>query len=143
MKRVTVLTIIAFTFLLYPAWFSNWGNGPGVQSCIAGTLIKEKLKITDITHNSPMYYDVKTNHKYIENNDNTYSEFTQKGVLLKIVRTGSRSLTDHPYIRPISNNTILLYKKKNTDGNPNFRVLYADKPHPKGWYLDKALYPME
>lgn len=147
MKKKTIIIIIAYSAFLHLALYSNMTAGLSLldfQKCFAGTEMVERLKSAGITPvNSKIYYDFKTKHKYVENKDDTFSEYSQKGKLLKKIPRNSKVLKDHPYVLPISNDTQLLYTKNNGQGDLNLIVQCADKPHPEGWFLKKALLPIE
>lgn len=90
-----------------------------------------------VTHDA--YFDVATGHKYIKNQDNTYTEFSKKGKLLrKDVPNNHSLLVSGKYIRPMDPCCYLVYEK--AGGNRMERkILQASMGHPKEWRCQELL----
>lgn len=88
------------------------------------------------------YLDVATGHKYIRNDDATYSEYTKRGELFRTsVSPHLPLLTTNKHIRQLDQHCYLLYEKK-SDDTTQALVLPSDHKHPAGWFVEKILISM-
>ncbi len=94
-----------------------------------------------VTHDA--YFDVATGHKYVTNQDNTYTEFSKKGKMLrKDVPNNRPLLVSGKYIRPMDPGCYLVYEKGG--GNRMERkILLSSRDHPKDWRCRKLLFSLK
>jgi hypothetical protein len=80
-----------------------------------------------------IYYDTATGHKYIQNKDHTYSEYSKRGKLLRSdVPNTQPLLTTGKYILEVTPLHFLVYEKK-TDQILTQKIMRATNSHPEGW----------
>ncbi len=79
------------------------------------------------------YFDTATGHKYIKNSDSTYSEYSQKGKLLRSnVANTQPNLASGRNIIEIDDAHLIVYEKQHNDIVVQ-QVLPASNHHPQGW----------
>lgn len=88
------------------------------------------------------YFDTVTGHRYYKTGDETYAEFTRKGVFLKTVPSDLPLLTKSRHIQPITKDNYILYQKI-VQGKKVYLALPGKETHPKGWKADKALISLK
>lgn len=106
----------------------------GIMSAAHSGDIKSEITVLD------RYYDVATGHQYIRNQDETFSEYSRKGRLLKSsVPNTLPLLVRGKHIRPIDENSYIMYRcYKSNDFST--MVLPASQTHPmNGWRCFKLL----
>ncbi len=80
------------------------------------------------------YYDFRTGHKYYKNSDNTYSEYSKKGKMLRAtVPNNLPLLISGKSIVDLNDQSYILYEKK-LNGQIIQKTLNAKAEHPNGWY---------
>ncbi len=80
------------------------------------------------------YYDFRTGHKYFKNSDNTYSEYSKLGKMLRTnVPNNLPLLTSGKSIVDLNGQSYILYEKK-SNGAILQKILTAMADHPQGWY---------
>lgn len=86
-----------------------------------------------------IYYDVATGHKYIKNADQSYREYSRRGILLReSVPNSLPLLTSNKYIREVGEDNYFLYQK-NGYLSDEITVLPIGKHPPAGWTCLKLL----
>ncbi len=88
------------------------------------------------------YIDGVTGHRYVKMDDVAYKEFNKKGEFFRIVPADQPHLTNRRYVRPLAEDCYLLYSKVEGKDSKSM-VLKAEKAHPKGWTLEKALVSLK
>ncbi|WDP92788.1 MAG: hypothetical protein HUN04_24930 [Desulfobacter sp.] len=79
------------------------------------------------------YYDIATGHKYIKNQDSTYTEYSKRGKLLRAdVPSTSSLLVSGKYIYEMTDSHYLVYEKRQNN-TVTQQVLPASSNHPEGW----------
>ncbi len=79
------------------------------------------------------YFDVATGHRYQQNSDGTYNEFSRKGALLKSgIPCTATVLTKGPYVRELNDTDYVVYEKYQA-GKPVRKIVSAARNHPDGW----------
>ncbi len=117
---------IIIALLIFMPVFSSWA---GQEEC------RETVKQATAC----FYFDIATGHKYIQNSDGTYMEFSKKGDLLKNNLPNTMPLlVSGKYIRPLADGCFLLYERYEA-GNHIQKVLPADQNHPGGWLAKDVL----
>ena len=85
------------------------------------------------------YFDIATGHKYIRNQNITYTEYSKQG---KILRTGVPNtlplLVSGKYIREIKTDHYLLYTKRLSNDKVQ-KILPALTGHPNGWKCEQIV----
>ena len=80
-----------------------------------------------------VYFDTATGHKYIKNSNATYSEYSQKGKLLRSnVANTQPNLSTGQNIIEIDDAHFMVYEKKQNDMVVQ-QVLPVSNSHPQGW----------
>lgn len=70
--------------------------------------------------------------------NNTYAEYSQKGIFLKNVPSDLPLLIESSNIHPIPNDGYVLYEKASF-GEVEYKFLLKKISHPKGWKAKKIL----
>ena len=112
-----------------------------VGNAMAGDLVGSK----DSGINCPkpeMYFDSRTGHKYIKQDDNCYKEYSKRGEYLKTVRADLPLLVNSKNVHPVSKNCYLLYQKAGCSKD-EFVVLPSTASHPDGCRLMRLLVALE
>ncbi len=110
-----LIRMIIVALVIIPA-FSSWAGQ------------EETLRATALS-----YVDVKTGHKYIQNGNGSYKEFSRKGKLLRKNFSGTSALlVSGKNIRPIEDKCFLVYEKMNA-GVLEHKILPGHTAHPKDW----------
>jgi len=79
------------------------------------------------------YFDMATGHQYIKNSDNSYSEYSQRGKLLRTdVPNTQPHLSKSKYITEMDLDSYLVYEKNIAEETVQ-RILPAADKHPEGW----------
>lgn len=85
------------------------------------------------------YYDTATHHKYVRNPDDTYTEYSKKGKLLRSnVPNHLPLLTSGRYIYDLKPGDFMVYEKREK-GKRRQQILPATQVHPAGWYAQGSL----
>lgn len=85
------------------------------------------------------YYDTATGHKYIRNADDTYSEYSKKGQLLRSDLNPTHPLLiSGKYVQEVTPDTYLVYEKLENNTLQR-QVLPAGSEHPDGWRCQELL----
>ena len=132
MKKVMVI-FWAMTLVLFTA--AAWGDGletnaadksnPGIAS-------------------SDMYVDLATMHRYVKNQNGTYSEYTRKGKFVKTVPADLPLLSSRDHVVPVTDDCYLLYvNRQRADSDDTMVLRPVSSPHPSGWLLEKALVDLK
>lgn len=106
------------------------------ETCFGSSAV-EVLRVTGKT-----YYDEITNHRYVKVDNDTYAEFTRKGVFFKNVSASQLHLVKSPYVHPIDSDGIFLYVKQNP-GKKEYLTRPAHASHPEGWCLNRAFVALD
>lgn len=85
------------------------------------------------------YYDTATGHKYIQNDDLTYTEFSKRGKILREnVPNTTPLLVSGKYIIEVKPDHYLVYERRD-----NTRVIQQVRPaserHPEGWHCKQLV----
>lgn len=121
MKTLFYFSLIAFLFV---------AAGPGFSQ-------------NHTTATGKAYFDMATGHKYIQNSDNTYTEYSKKGKLLRNdVPNTQPLLTRGKYITELKADHYLVYEK-NQNNIVAQQVLPATSKHPEGYKCMMAVEKME
>ncbi len=92
-------------------------------TCLAG----------DLPATAGTYYDTATGHKYIQNEDQTYSEYSKRGELLRSdVPNTQPLLTTGKHVLEVTPEHFLVYEKKIAQTLVQ-KVAVASASHPEGW----------
>ncbi|THB78226.1 MAG: hypothetical protein D3926_13730 [Desulfobacteraceae bacterium] len=120
MKKLISLTIVCLLFGTAATVFGAGGQG--------------RMAVRNA------YFDKATGHKYFRNTDNTYSEYSKKGVFLKSgIPSTSALLVSGKHITPMGNDTYLVYHRYMNNTN-DLQILPSNAPHPEGWRSESILY---
>ncbi|MFH2059506.1 MAG: hypothetical protein ABIJ59_11475 [Pseudomonadota bacterium] len=85
------------------------------------------------------YLDLSTGHRYIKNSDNTYTEYTKKGLEFKIAVPNTQThLSSNNDITQIHDDSYLVYTQYK-DYKPASQVLLSTVRHPENWRCRDAL----
>ncbi len=85
------------------------------------------------------YYDIATGHKYIKNQDETYSEYSKRGKLLRADVPNTKTLlVSGKYVREVTKDHYLVYEKTQNNETAQ-KILPASNNHPKGWECDQLV----
>ncbi len=92
-----------------------------------------------ITATCDIYYDVATGHKYIKNVDQSYREYSRKGLLFReSVPNTLPLLTSNKNIRKVPGNCYFLYQKSGYPAE-GLTALPSNTQSPVGWKCVKML----
>lgn len=115
MKKLVLISMCIIALSLAPA-ASLFGGDSG-QPIVSGDA----------------YFDTATGHKYIKNSNATYSEYSQKGKLLRSsVPNSQPNLASGQNIIEIDQAHLMVYEKKQNDMVVQ-QVLPVSNNHPQGW----------
>lgn len=79
------------------------------------------------------YFDTATGHKYIKNSNATYSEYSQKGKLLKSsVSNTQPNLASGQHVIEVDQAHFMVYEKKQNNMVVQ-QVMPVSNNHPQGW----------
>ncbi len=85
------------------------------------------------------YFDIATGHKYIKNTDNTYSEYSKRGKLLRSDVPNTLPLrVSGKYIHEVTPNHYLVYEKQSYNDLAQ-KILPGTSLHPDGWQCKKLM----
>lgn len=85
------------------------------------------------------YFDMSTGHRYIKNNDNTYTEYTKKGEVFKTdVPATQPHLCRSRYITAVKASDLLVYTTYKNNKSV-YQVQTAAVPHPKSYRCSEIL----
>lgn len=134
--KTVILLFITVTAMIGFSGVSSWGSDP-----------EEKNSTQESANNiatEEIYIDVATMHRYIKNPDGNYSQYNRKGEFFQIVSPDLPLLTTRAHVIPVKKDCYLLYvnKQPSTRDNP-MTLKPAEEPHPKGWFLEKALVDLK
>lgn len=91
----------------------------------------------------PAYYDHITGNRYFKNTDQTYRQYSRKGVLLRSdVPCDQPHLRSSRYITAMGKNSYLLYQKQNGSKRLE-RILHSSRPSPTGWKCTGILFSVK
>lgn len=120
---------------------NNLVNSSGLDC--SGTVSTVSFDGKNLIATGAAYYDTATGHKYVQNLDGTYTEFTKKGkIFRKSVPNNLALLTINKYIRDLGENCYLLYERT-VNQQPEIMVLPSTQDHPKGWKCKTMLITMK
>lgn len=141
MKQMTLIMIVCCLFSIGSAW----GNDTKINSLTAvtaepggGTYTCDPNRETT----AKMFYDSRTGHKYIKTDENSYSEFSQKGEYIKTVPSDLPLLVHSKGIHPITPDTFILYKKGGCL-DKEYTLVSGLKDHPAGCQSVKVLIALD
>ncbi len=93
------------------------------------------------TGNPNIYFDTKTGHKYIENIDHSFTEYSQKGKLLRNNVPGNLPLLiKNKNVKKVKPNSWFLYEI-NFSQSLERKILPAANHHPLDWRCKRLLTP--
>lgn len=119
MKKFVLFTIIAVFFI-------DLSNGFAMEA-----------NLSEVSGDA--YFDNATGHKYVKNQESTYTEFTRKGHLFKEnVPATQPHLNSKRYMIKLQPNLYVVYKGYKTNREV-FQVLPASVQHPEGWQSVRTL----